>query len=181
LRGAFLAAGSITDPQKDYHLEFVSGHQKLCRDLIALLKELSLEPKYIARKGSGIVYFKESEQIEDLLTMMSATNCTLTLMGVKIIKSIRNNANRVTNCETANITKTVDAAGSQLEMIELIYRQQGLDSLPAELREIALARMDNPDMSLRELGASLSPPLSRSGVNHRLARLKEIADRLREV
>jgi len=181
LRGAFLAVGSVTDPKKDYHLEFASPHQQLCRDLLALMEGLGLNPKYMTRKGSGIVYFKESEQIEDLLTMMSATNSSLEIMGVKILKNIRNKANRVTNCETANITKTVDAASLQLEMIEIIYRKAGLDSLPPELREIALERMNNPDMSLRELGEQLSPPLSRSGVNHRLARLKKIADELRGI
>lgn len=178
LAGAFLACGAITNPETGYHLEFHLPHYNLSRDLLALLRELSLSPKYMNRKGNQVIYFKESEQIEDCLTRMGATGAALELMGVKMVKNIRNNANRVTNCESANIDKTVAAATVQREAIRRIQAAGAMELLPPELRELALLRWDNPELSLRELGAALSEPISRSGVNHRLRRIQEFADAL---
>lgn len=178
LAGAFLACGAITNPETGYHLEFHLPHYNLSRDLLALLRELALSPKYMNRKGNQVIYFKESEQIEDCLTRMGATAAALELMGVKMVKDIRNNANRVTNCESANIDKTVAAAAVQLEAIRRIQAAGAMELLPPELQELAALRMDNPELSLRELGAALQEPISRSGVNHRLRRIQEFAESL---
>lgn len=179
LRGVFLACGTLVNPEKGYHLELHVPFRNLANDLTALLGEVELTPKLSVRKGGYVVYFKESEHIEDFLTMAGATNATLSIMNVKIYKNIRNRANRVTNCETANIGKTVAAAIAQMEDIRLVLSKQGAESLPEDLREIALLRIENPELSLRELGKQLNPPLSRSGVNHRLRRLSAMAERLR--
>lgn len=179
LRGVFLACGTLINPEKGYHLELSVPFRNLANDLIELLREVELTPKLSVRKGGYVVYFKESEHIEDFLTMAGATNATLSIMNVKIYKNIRNRANRITNCETANIGKTVTAAINQTEDIRLIVTKRGVESLPEDLREIAQLRMENPELSLRELGEQLNPPLSRSGVNHRLRRLSAIAERLR--
>lgn len=175
LRGAFLACGTMTDPEKDYHLEFVVPYRYISGDLAKLLDELSLAPKRLVRKGSHIIYCKDSERIEETLTLIGAPNAALSLMGVKMYKDMRNNINRKTNFETANISRTANAAAEQVFAIETIRARFGLESLPEELREIALLRLENPEMSLRELGEALSEPLSRSGVNHRLRRLVAIA------
>ena len=177
LRGAFLAGGAVTNPSADYHLEFSVPHYNLSRDLLALLRELNFNARLVRRKGSPVVYFKESGQIEDCLTLMGATGASLELMHVKIIKNVRNLANRLTNCESANIDKTVAASAAQTEAIRRLAGRGGLDSLPDELKELALLRLDNPELSLRELGELLEPPLSRSGVNHRLRRLLDLAER----
>lgn len=176
--GAFLAAGAITNPEVGYHLEFHLPHYNLSRDLVTLLRELSLNPKVTNRKGSHVIYFKESEQIEDCLTRMGATSAALELMGIKMVKDIRNNVNRVANCENANIDKTVAAATQQLQAIRKIEQKGAWEGLSPELRELAQLRLDNPEMSLRELGAALSEPISRSGVNHRLQRIVAFAEEL---
>lgn len=137
-----------------------------------------LSAKQARRAGGYVVYFKESESIEDCLTLMGATSAALELMGVKMVKDIRNNINRVTNCESANIDKTVAAAAVQSEALRKIERTVGLDALPEELREIAYLRLENPELSLRELGEALDRPLTRSGVNHRLRRILEFAEKL---
>lgn len=155
-----------------------SPYYNLCRDLLALLRELGFHAKQVCRKGAQVVYLKESEQIEDCLTLMGATNASLELMGIKMVKDIRNNANRVTNCESANIDKTVAAAAVHLDAVRKIEAHGGLALLPEELREVARLRLENPDMSLRELGETMDPPLSRSGINHRLRRIVEHADKL---
>lgn len=178
LRGAFLACGAVTDPKADYHMEFSTPFYNLSRDLEALVAELGLKAGRIRRKGGYVVYIKDSEQIEDCLTLMGATAASLEMMNVQIVKDIRNNANRVTNCESANIDKTVAAAAVQVQAVQRIARHGGLGSLPDDLREIAQLRLDNPEMSLRELGEAMRPPLSRSGVNHRLRRLLAYADTL---
>ncbi len=180
LRGAFLACGHITDPRKSYHMEFVVPYLHLSQDLAALIEQVLIKPKIILRKGMHVVYFKDSANIEDMLTIMGAVKSTLEMMDIKIYKDVRNNANRITNCETANIDKTVTASQQQIEDIEYIRQTRGLDCLTPELREIAALRLENPEMSLRELGAMLEKPISRSGLNHRLNRLRKIAQDLRE-
>lgn len=178
LRGVFLVCGVITNPQVDYHLEFSVPHLNLSRDLTALLGELGFHARTVRRKGNYIIYFKESEQIEDCLTLMGAVNASLELMNVKILKSIRNNVNRAANCESANLDKTVAAALVQAEAVRKIEACIGIDALPEELRELCRLRLENPDYSLRELGEQLEPPISRSGVNHRLRRILAIAEEL---
>lgn len=173
IRGAFLSCGTISDPKKEYHLEICIGNSILCHIIIEMLKKCSLPAKLIIRKGQYVIYYKESEQIEDFLTLTGAVNASMSIMNIKILKDIRNRANRITNCETANIEKTVAASSEQVKAIKYIKNHLGLDSLPSQLREIAQLRLDNPEMSLRELGESLPEPLSRSGVNHRLKRIYE--------
>ena len=179
-RGAYLSCGTVTDPGKSYHLEFSVPYLMLSEALLTALNEVGFPFKSTARKDSYVVYIKESENIEDLLTYMGAQKASLEMMNVKIYKDLRNKANRVTNCETANIEKTVNAAWMQIEEIEYIKNTRGIGYLPDELKELALLRIENPELSLRELGAALSSPLSRSGVNHRLKRISEIAEKLRE-
>ncbi len=179
LRGAFLACGAVTNPERDYHMEFSVPYYNLSRDLVALLREEGFPAKSAKRGGAYIIYLKESERIEDCLTYLGASRGALEMMSAKMVKSIRNNTNRRFNCENANIDKTVAAAGTHVGAIHRIQAAGALDSLTPELRELAQLRIDNPDMSLRELGAALNPPLSRSGVNHRLQRLLTIADELK--
>lgn len=179
LRGAFMSCGSLSDPNKGYHLEFVVQHNKLSNDLLKILTDLSLSAKYILRKYSHVIYIKGSENIEDLLTMMGAPNSSLQLMGIKVQKDVRNKINRKMNFESANMNRAIEAGLAQVEAIEIIEKKQGLDSLTDELKELALLRKENPDMSLKELGAALSVPISRSGVNHRLAKLVSIAEKYR--
>ncbi|MDD3693402.1 MAG: DNA-binding protein WhiA [Oscillospiraceae bacterium] len=177
LRGAFLSSGAVTDPNVDYHLELSTSFHRLSLDMITLMGELGFKVRLVRRKGNNIIYLKESEQIEDCLTLMGANNSTLELMRVKMIKDIRNKANRITNCESANIDKTAAASAEQIAAIRRIESRQGLNSLPDELKELALLRLENPDMSLRELGENLNKPLSRSGVSHRMRRLIELAQK----
>ena len=178
LRGAFLVCGAVTDPEHDYHLEFSVPHYNLSRDLAALLRELDFPAKIATRAGNHVVYIKESERIEDCLTMLGATRASLELMGVKMVKSIRNDTNRRINFENANIDKTVQAAGSKLDALQKIESSCGLSALPEDLQEVAKLRLDHPEMSLRDLGAAMDPPLSRSGVNHRLQRIIKFAEDL---
>lgn len=175
LRGAFMACGTVTDPNKTYHLEFVIAHKKLCTDLLSLLQEQDLNPKYVQRKGYHVIYFKESENIEDLLTMMGATESSLQLMGVKMQKDVINRVNRRVNFEMSNINKTIDAAARQAAAIEKIDATVGISSLPENLQEVARLRLENPEISLTELGKMLKEPISRSGLNHRLSRLVSMA------
>ena len=180
LRGAFLSCGAVTDPNKNYHFEFSISFMNLTKDFSALLKEMEFSPKQVIRKGGYVIYFKESEAIEDLLTTMGAVNSSLEIMGVKVLKDIRNRVNRKTNCETANLTKTINAACKQIEEIEFIEETMGSDYLPEDLKLIADLRKENPDVSLGELGQLLTPPLSRSGVNHRMKRIKAIYEKLKK-
>ncbi len=181
IRGAFLSCGNVTDPEKDYHLEFVVPHMNLASDLeriISEIQEINTEPHTIKRKGSYIVYIKGSDNIADILTYMGASMSALDIIQNKMLKSVRNSVNRRINSETANIKKTANAAAKQLNAIEIIQKKRGLDFLPEELKELAQVRIENPEYTLRELGAALSPPISRSGVNHRIQRLMEIAEEL---
>lgn len=184
LRGAFLCCGSVIDPVKDYHLEFSVPFKNLCSDLSKLISEvveLAQMPKVLLRKGSYIAYIKDSEQIADLLTFMGAPSAAMEIMQEKIVKGIRNTANRQTNSEVANIKKTVTAAMEQIKAINIIKESKGgLGVLPQELREVALLRMENPDLSLRALGQMLAVPISRSGVNHRIKRIMDMAEDLKK-
>lgn len=180
LAGAYLACGNSTDPEKSYHLEFAAREKALCRDLADLLEGTIPGAHVSSRRQGHIVYYKECGAIEDLLTLMGATRCCLAVIEIEMVKSIRNRANRAVNCETANIDKLVGAAAVQVEDIELILREKGEDTLPGPLLQVARLRLENPDISLREL-AELSPePISRSGMHHRLEKLGRIAAAIRE-
>ena len=178
VRGVFLSCGSASDPMKSYHAEFCVPHKNLAADLSKILREVtecSFTPKTVLRGGNYVVYFKGSEQICDLLTYIGAPLQAMEIMGTKAVKQVRNNINRSVNGEVANIRKVASAATMQLEAINKIKRTRGLESLPDDLREIAFLRLENPEMSLRDLGANLSTPISRSGANHRMQRLMEYA------
>lgn len=176
VRGAFFACGSVSDPMKSYHAEFCVPHKNLSVDLCKILTEVTecrFIPKTVRRSGSYIVYFKESDQICDLLTYIGAPIQSMEIMGTVAVKQVRNNVNRRINSEIANIDKVASASAKQLEAIEYIKKTIGLEALPDDLREIAYLRLDNPEMSLRALGENLSPPISRSGANHRMQRIME--------
>ena len=180
IRGAFLVSGSMSDPQKSYHFEIVCSSEKQAEQLCILMREFVPDAKVVRRKKYYIVYIKEGAQIVDILNVMEAYTSLMDLENVRIVKEMRNTVNRKVNCETANINKTVGAAVRQIEDIRLIERKLGLSSLADNLREIAEARLEHPDTPLKELGEYLSPPVGKSGVNHRLRKLSEIAEQLRE-
>lgn len=180
LRGAFLGAGSVANPEKEYHLEFVATDESLGNVLIALLERQGLQARSVERKGSTVVYVKEAEQIVELLSVLGAHAARCTLEDVRILKSLRNQVNRATNCDSANIAKALDASGRQLQAIDRIERQLGLERLPEPLQEVARRRRQYPEMTLIELGKTLRPPVGKSGVNHRLKRIEEIAATLGE-
>ncbi len=175
IRGAFLAAGSMSNPQKAYHFEIVCGSDRQAQQLKDMINSFGMDAKIVARKKNQVVYVKEGEHIVDLLNIMEAHQALLNLENVRIVKEMRNSVNRQVNCEPANISKTVNAAVRQIEDIRFIQAKRGLESLPDNLREIALLRLEFPDAPLKELGTYLNPPVGKSGVNHRLRRISEIA------
>ncbi|HOO13287.1 MAG TPA: DNA-binding protein WhiA, partial [Bacillota bacterium] len=148
-------------------------------DLKELINGFGLNSKIVERKGSFVVYVKEGEQIVDLLNIMGAYSALLKFENTRIYKDMRNNVNRIVNCETANLTKIINASVKQIENIEYIRDTVGLGSLPPNLREIAELRLNYPDASLKELGQMLTPPLGKSGINHRLRRIEELAEGIR--
>lgn len=180
LAGAYLACGNIADPAKSYHMEFVVAGERLCRDLCALLAEYFEPPRHSLRRGSHVVYYKECAQIEDFITMIGAPKSSLAVVDVELFKDVRNRANRATNCETANIDRLVSAAAAQIEDIRTVLDRIGEESLSLPLRQAALLRLENPDASLRELCVLLPGGISRSGLHHRLAKLSQMAEKLRE-
>ena len=175
IRGAFLASGSISDPEKSYHFEIVCPAREQAKQLQKLMMDFGTEAKIVERKSHYVVYLKEGSQIVDMLNVMEAYVSLMKLENVRIIKEMRNSVNRKVNCETANISKTVNAAVKQIEDIIHIRDTIGFDSLPPHLREMALLRLEYPDAPLKELGMYLDPPVGKSGVNHRLRKLSEIA------
>lgn len=179
IRGSFLGGGSINDPEKNYHLEFVAHNEEHANDLSHIINSFDLKSKIVQRKDNYIVYLKESEQIVDILNIIGAHNALLELENVRVVKEMRNNINRIVNCETANLTKTIDASIRQCDNIEFIDKTIGINKLPENLREIAKARIENRDASLKELGCMLSIPIGKSGVNHRLRKLEQIAESLK--
>lgn len=180
LRGAFLSVGSISDPTKGYHLEFVCTDLEKARQLQEVLQDFDIEGKIVLRKKYHVVYLKEGESIVDLLNVCEAHVALMEFENLRILKEMRNSINRRVNCEAANITKTVNAATRQIEDIEYIRDHGGLNQLPDNLREMAEVRLEYPDASLKELGGYLDSPVGKSGVNHRLHKLSEIAEKLRE-
>jgi len=176
--GAFLSCGSLADPEKKYHLEFAPPRPETAEILSGILGEVGFLPKTALRRGLPIIYTHDSGQIEDILTFMNCPLMSLAIMETKILKERRNAANRAANCDNANIDKVVGAAEGQIRDIRALMGEQGLTALPEELRELAALRLENPEASLRELGAQLG--LSRSGVNHRLKKISELAAGLGE-
>lgn len=179
IRGVFLATGSITDPEKGYHFEVVCNQEKKAEQLVEQLAFFGIEAKTTTRKNHLVVYIKEGAQIVDALNVMEAHNALMELENIRILKEVRNSVNRKVNCETANINKTVNAAVKQIEDIELIKERMGLDELSPALLQVAELRLMYPEAPLKDLGEMLNPPVGKSGVNHRLRKLSEIAKELR--
>ena len=179
LRGAFLCVGSMSDPLKGYHLEFVCDFETQALQLQEILHSFEVEAKIVRRKRYYVVYLKEGAGIVDLLNIVGAHRSLMNLENLRIEKEMRNSINRQVNCETANITKTVNAASKQIEDILFLQKHVGLSGLPDNLREMAQVRLSHPESSLQELGGYLNPPVGKSGVNHRLRKLSEMADRIR--
>lgn len=180
IRGAFIGGGSVSNPEKTYHLEFVAHSEEFANDLKNVINHYKLNSKVIKRKNSFIVYIKEVEKIQDMLSVLGAHTCLLEMENIRIVKEMRNNVNRLVNCETANLSKTVNAAVRQVESIKYIDSTVGISRLPKNLQEIAYLRLENPEESLKELGEMLDPPVGKSGVNHRLRKIEKIAQELKE-
>lgn len=179
LKTAFICCGSVTDPEKNYHFEFVNNDYYHALNIKELIAGFGIEAKIIERKNHYIVYLKEGEQIVDMLNLISAHKALMEYENKRIIKEVRNNVNRIVNCETANINKVVAASVKQREAIEFIKDKVGLSYLSPQLEEVAKVRLDNPGLSLKELGEMLNPPVGKSGVNHRLKKICEIAEQLK--
>ena len=178
IRGAFLAAGSISDPNKGYHFEIVCNTEAMASQLTKVMNTFDVEAKYVSRNGKYVVYLKEGAQIVEILRVMEAAHSVMELENIRVVKEVRGTINRKVNCETANIGKTVNAAVRQIEAIHLLDEKLGLDTLPPQLQEIAQVRLDNPDTPLGALGQYLDSPIGKSGVNHRLKKLVQMAEQL---
>ncbi|MDE7434894.1 MAG: DNA-binding protein WhiA [Lachnospiraceae bacterium] len=180
LRGVFLSSGSISDPNKSYHFEIVCDTAGQAQQIQEMMIDFDTDAKIVERKNHYVVYLKEGAQIVDMLNVMEAHVALMNLENVRILKEMRNHVNRTVNCETANINKAVNAAVKQIADIRLIRERGGLESLPKSLRQVAEVRLEHPDATLKELGEYLCPPVGKSGVNHRLRKIGEIADHIRD-
>ena len=176
-----MAAGSISDPNSSYHFEIKCNNEKKAEQLIKLLNKFNIEATTVARKGHFVVYIKEGEGIVDVLNVMEAPVALMEMENVRILKGMSNYYNRQVNCETANIKKTVTTACRQIDDINYIIENEGLEYLPDKLQDIATLRVENPDASLQELGQMLEPQLGKSGVNHRLRKICQIAEEIRGI
>lgn len=179
LRGAFLGGGFVADPHGDFHFELTAESEQLARDLASLMARFDIEARVAQRRGTFAVYLKGAEPIVTFLALVGAHRALLRTEDVRIVKSMRNDVNRLVNAEIANQAKTAEAAISQIEAIRLLTQARGLEALPPALQELAALRLENPDVSLRELGELADPPLSKSAVYHRVRRIEELADQLR--
>ena len=174
LRGAFLAGGSVTDPRKSYHLELATSHHSVSREVLALMRELDQEAKSAQRKGNTVLYFKQSDQIEDFLTCIGAPVAAMEVMNAKLERDLRGKVNRRVNCDAANLDKAVEAAMSQVEAIRRLEREGSLITLPDKLREAAALRLAHPEDTLAQLAQRCDPPITKSALNHRLRKLVEL-------
>lgn len=177
LRGAFLSGGSVTDPEKRYHLELTSSHLQASREVSALLMELGFMPRSVMRSGNAVIYFKQSEHIEDFLTKIGAPAAAMDIMTAKVDKEIRNGANRAMNCDIANVNKTLDAAQEQVAAIEKLQQEGKLENLPDKLQQTAILRLQHPELSLTQLAERCDPPVTKSCMNHRMRKLMEEANK----
>lgn len=182
LRGAFMATGSVNNPETSrYHLEIFSIYEEHNQDICSMLNYFDLNARTLERRNGYISYLKGAEHIADFLTLIGATNSMLKFEDVRIVRDMRNSVNRLVNCETANLNKTIDAASKQVQNIEFIDKTVGLNALPEKLQELAQLRLEHPEVSLKELGEMVpSGAISKSGVNHRIRKINEFADKLRE-
>ena len=174
LRGAFLAGGSVTDPRKGYHLELATSHHSVSREVLALMRELDQEPKAAQRKGNTVLYFKQSDKIEDFLTCIGAPLSAMEVMNAKLERDLRGSVNRRVNCDAANLDKVVEAAMAQVEAIRRLEGEGKLITLPDKLREAAALRLAHPEDTLAQLAQRCDPPVTKSALNHRLRKLMEL-------
>ena len=175
LRGAFMAGGSVTDPENRYHLELATSPLRVSREVKHLMEEVGFAPKCVTRAGSHVLYFKQSDQIEDFLTTLGAPVCAMGIMEAKVEKDLRNGVNRRVNCETANLGKAVDAAQEQLAAIRRLKERGLYEELPQKLKETAQLRQDHPEATLLELSQMQNPPVSKSAINHRMRKLLDLS------
>ena len=180
-RGAFLAGGSVTDPKKGYHLELTTSHQNVSREMLALMREMDFSPKLASRKGNSVIYFKQSEYIEDFLTAIGAPVAAMDVMTAKLEKDLRGSVNRRVNCDAANLDKVVEAAQGQLEAIRRLERSGRLETLPDKLQEAARLRAAHPEDTLAQLAEQCSPPVTKSALNHRLRKLVELGGQVEDI
>lgn len=180
IRGAFIVAGAIINPEKNYHMEFVTHRYRLHHQFSEIISYFGLSPKTVVRKSNYVVYFKNSEQIGDMLAIIGASGALMEYHNTLIYKDIRNTINRQQNCDMANLEKTISAASRQKAAIEKLKRKNVFDKLPDQLRQVAQLRLEYDDMSLVELGKMLNPPIGKSGINHRLRKIVEIAEKYEE-
>ncbi len=180
IREAFIKAGSINDPNKKYHLEIMFKTKKKAEEMQQLLGNFNIHARVIKREKEYMLYLKEGEEISNFLALIGANNSVLKFEEIRVIKETRNDINRLVNCETANLNKTINAAVKQIDDIKLIKKKHKFITLPENLQEIAELRVENPDVSLVELGKLLKEPIGKSGVNHRLKKISKIADELRK-
>ena len=179
LRGAFLVCGSVTDPQKDYHIEFSVTKAKLSQDLMQIIDDLGLKAKKIIRNNSYVIYSKDAESIEDFIGTMGANNAFLQVMQTRAIKNIKNQINRRSNFESANMSRSIEAGLKQVSLIDGILKKISLTDITDDLSELCTLRLENPDVSLDELGKLMDPPLSRSAVSRRFKKLEKIAEEIK--
>jgi cell division protein WhiA len=178
LRGAFLGGGFIADPRGDFHFELTTGHEELATGLVDIMQERGIAARMVRRRNVFIVYLKGADAIIDFLGAVGAYRSVLAMENVRVTKSVRNDVNRRLNAEIANQQKSIDASFSQIQAIQTIEAARGLDSLPPALKELAILRLEHPDVTLRELGELADPPLSKSAINHRIRRLEAIAEEI---
>jgi len=180
LRGAFLGSGSISDPKGSYHMEFVTTSKGQAEVISDLIKTFGLNCGIMERKNKYMVYLKDGDNISDLLAIMGAHNALLKFEDIRVVKEVRNSVNRIVNCETANLNKIIDASVRQIESIKFLKQKKVYDKLPDNLKQIAELRLEYPDLSLKELGQFLTPPLGKSGVSYRLKKIEQIAEILQD-
>ena len=180
LRGSFLGAGSCTDPEKNYHLEIIFGDEKNAEFIANIATSYGVDFKSIAYKDKFMLYIKEADQVSMFLACIGANKAVLKLEDIRVFKEMKNNVNRMVNCETANLSKTVNAAVSQIEDIKFLQKLNRFDELSPEVREVAILRLEHPESSLKELGEMLTEPIGKSGVNHRLKKIHELAENFKK-
>ena len=180
VKGSFLGAGSINDPKKQYHLEIIFQEKNNAEYILNLCKSFNVHLKLLENKNKTYLYIKDAEEISKFLALIGASKAVLNLEEIRITKEIKNNVNRLVNCETANLNKIVNASVNQINDIKLIMNLKKFDELPDYLKDIAMIRLENPEVSLKSLGEMLENPIGKSGVNHRLQKIHEIAEELRQ-
>lgn len=178
IRGSFLGAGSVINPERHYHLEIVTSSEGYSKNIMKILKKFNISSSIIERKNNSIIYLKDSEMISDFLSLVGAYQALLKLENIRALRDLKNNVNRVINCETANMDKTIDAGLKQVSAIKKIDKKIGIENLPENLKVIAYLRLEHPAYSLKQIGESVNPPIGKSGVNHRLKKLLDIAKEL---